>query len=669
MTLLETAVPDAWAELERSVYAALETYSNVHRGTGQHSIVSTALYERARQIVLEHLDLDPERHVVIFGSPWRAELLRAELDPASVRVVSSRALGLPLGLRALAVERDALPGGVPVQTGGDAVELVMPRAVVWAQAPYRFEAGTPSIVNAVTLAKALRSGIHPAEAGLSPHKELSPEAARAAASNLLHDDRLPASGRALLHALRRTLIGRDSRVPTSAGPRRYVNLDHGASTPTFQPIWDAVRRVWRAPQAVQREIVRQSAEIVAGFLGAPLDEYEVLFCSNTTEALNLAALNLSALNLAASNRAHAEPNVEPVVLNTEMEHHSNELPWRYVRGASLVRLPVDGEGFLNRTELEHTLRSYNVLHEHGRRRVRLVAVSGASNVLGSFNDLRPIGKLAHRYGAQFLVDGAQLVAHRRVDVERDEIDYLAFSGHKLYAPFGSGALVARRSRVALNPFVLSAIRASGEENAAGIAALAKAMALLQRIGMDLVEAEERVLTRRTLGGLAGIRVGGEAAFRVYGACDPDAPGLDDKGPVIVFESVTTPHNLVAKELGERAGIGVRDGCFCAHEIVRELIHIHPIRTWIGAAGLHLAPAFFRTILPGVVRVSLGLENEARDVEALIEALAEIARAPRSWPNQVIASTHNGTWMLPHTATEDEIAAYAANCAERVYSAS
>jgi selenocysteine lyase/cysteine desulfurase len=325
-------------------------------------------------------------------------------------------------------------------------------------------------------------------------------------------------------------------------------------------------------------------------------------------------------------------------------------------------MPVDSEGFLDLGELERTLDAYNVQKRHGRKRVRLVAVSGASNVLGSFNDLAEIGRIAHKYGAQFLVDGAQLVAHRAVNLARDEIDYLAFSAHKVYAPFGSGALVARREHLHVNPFVLSAIRASGEENVAGIAALGKAMLLLQRIGMDVVEAEERALTQRALRGLAAL-----PGIRVLGVGDPDAPRFPAKGGVIVFESATTPRNLVAKELGERDGIGVRDGCFCAHIVVRELIHIHPIRTWIGALGLHVAPEFFHKILPGVVRVSLGLENDERDVDALIQALAAICRAPRSWPNRVIASTHNGTWMLPHTDTEDRIAAYAADCVERVYS--
>jgi hypothetical protein len=133
-----------------------------------------------------------------------------------------------------------------------------------------------------------------------------------------------------------------------------------------------------------------------------------------------------------------------------------------------------------------------------------------------------------------------------------------------------------------------------------------------------------------------------------------------------LELETVPRNLAAKELGERAGIGVRDGCFCAHLLSRDLMGIHPIRTFIGAVGLHVAPEFFRRILPGLVRVSLGLENEERDVDTLLHTLAEIARTPRSFANRVIAATHNGTPSLPRTAAQGRIEDYVAARADQVY---
>jgi selenocysteine lyase/cysteine desulfurase len=145
-----------WHELESSVLAALETYSNVHRGSGHKSLVSTHLYEQARDIVLEHLGLDQERYVVIFSPPRRAELLSARLRPSSYQILSSQDIGLPLGVRAVAVERQALPGGAPLQPGGGTARLVFPGRVIWAKAPDKFEAGTPVIVNVIAFARALR---------------------------------------------------------------------------------------------------------------------------------------------------------------------------------------------------------------------------------------------------------------------------------------------------------------------------------------------------------------------------------------------------------------------------------------------------------------------------------------------------------------------------------
>jgi hypothetical protein len=155
-------------------------------------------------------------------------------------------------------------------------------------------------------------------------------------------------------------------------------------------------------------------------------------------------------------------------------------------------------------------------------------------------------------------------------------------------------------------------------------------------------------------------------MQVYGVRDPASPKFQNRGGIIVFELQTVPRNLVARELGELGGIGVRDGCFCAHFIVRDLIRIHPIRTFVGAVGLELAPRFFRSLLPGLVRVSFGIENEERDVDTLIQVLEAIASSARSRTERLLASTHNGTPWLPQTDVQDQMRDYAAACATRVY---
>ncbi|MDQ1296287.1 MAG: cysteine desulfurase / selenocysteine lyase, partial [Bacteroidota bacterium] len=190
-----------------------------------------------------------------------------------------------------------------------------------------------------------------------------------------------------------------------------------------------------------------------------------------------------------------------------------------------------------------------------KKRIRIVAVSGASNVLGVFNDLKEIGRIVHQYGARLLVDAAQMIAHRKVDMERCGIDYLAFSAHKVYAPFGTGVLVARKGLLHFTLVKMEMIQSSGEENTVGIASLGKALLLLQRIGPDIIREEEQSLTERALRGLSQIE-----GLTIYGIKDPGAHKFPLKGGVIVFSLKNKFSNVVAKELAEQGGIGVRYGC-------------------------------------------------------------------------------------------------------------
>jgi selenocysteine lyase/cysteine desulfurase len=347
-------------------------------------------------------------------------------------------------------------------------------------------------------------------------------------------------------------------------------------------------------------------------VGAPSAEYDVIFTGNTTDAINLVAEHL---------RSAAPADGEQVIVNTLLEHNSNELPWRTIPGASIVRLPMDADGVLETETLESVLRAYNERREHGAKRVTLVAVTGASNVLGVFNDLEALSAVAHRYGARFLVDGAQLVAHRAVDVAGSGIDYLAFSAHKVYAPFGTGVLVARRSAFTPSPEKRELIRASGEENVGGIAGLARAFVLLRRIGLDVVQDEEQALTARALRGLA--RVPG---VKISGVSEPTATVFAKKGAVIPFDLKGTISHSVARALAVRGGIGVRSGCHCAHLTVKRMLGVPPWAEQLQRLILTVARRFE---LPGVVRVSLGLQNRDEDVDTLVRVLEQIARKDTS----------------------------------------
>jgi len=594
---------DVFAELERGIHVALETYSNVHRGSGHNSMVTTHLYEQARDIVLEYLGLSKGKYVVIFCTTRSATALINQLKPASFQLVSSQDIGLPLGVSTLAVKRKALPKGAPFQTGGGTARLISKEWVIWSKDSDKFEAGTPAIVNIIAFAKAVRM-IQLSGKDIF----LNPTAKKLTTKEILYNDELETfSGQELLNELRKTLIGSGVQVPTMKGNRTFVNLDNSASTPTFTPIWNAFRQTLRQPEQVRQEVILEVKSICSGVLGAPTNAYDVIFTCNATEAINLAAQSFS---------RESEEGTEPVVLNTLLEHSSNDLPWRMIPGCSVVRLSMDGEGFIDLNEMEILLKAYNLECQYGEKRIRLVAVSGASNVLGVCNNLEEISRIAHLYGARLLVDGAQLVAHRKVDMDGCGIDYFAFSAHKVYAPFGTGALVVRKGLLHFNAKELEEIQSSGEENAGGIAALGKALSLLNCIGMDLIEEEEQILTRKVLNGLSQI-----TGLDIYGIKDPDSPWFSNKIGVIPFALKNKIATQIGKELALVGGIGVRTGCHCAHITVKHILHVGP--------GLEkfqklIVTLFPKLSLPGVVRVSLGIENSEADVDRLIQALGTIA---------------------------------------------
>jgi selenocysteine lyase/cysteine desulfurase len=599
----EGATISSYQELERAVYAALETYSNVHRGSGHNSMVSTYLYEQARDIVIEHLELKKGNYIVIFCSPRGAETLQANLIPKSYYCLSSQDIGLPLGVRAIVVRRKALPSQIPFMTGGGTARLVSPGWIIWARGAEKFEAGTPPIVNVIAFAKALQLiKLHGKDAfRLAPADRLT-------APEILHSDELEKySGIELLNELRQTLIGKDIIVPTLKGARPFINFDNSASTQTFKPVWNAVCKTWHLDSQVHNEIIHEVRSVCSEFLGAPLSSYDILFTSNTTESINISAHNFS---------LEKEQDVEPLVLSTLMEHSSNDLPWRMIPGHGMIRLSVDNEGFVDLNELESVLSDYNQKHLHGNKRIRLMAVSGASNVMGSFNDLESISLIVHKYGARLLVDAAQLVAHRKIGMEKCGIDYLAFSAHKVYAPFGTGVLVVRKGLLNFTTPEMEQIRSSGEENAPGIAALGKSLILLNRIGMDLIQEEEQIMTRLVLNKMSQI-----PGIMIFGIKEPDSQRFSRKGGVIVFAIKGIMANKLAQMIALRGGIGVRSGCHCAHIMIKKLVGVPPMLERFQGLIVTLFP---RLSLPGLARISVGIGNSGNDIDKLIEVLSAIA---------------------------------------------
>jgi len=413
------------------------------------------------------------------------------------------------------------------------------------------------------------------------------------------------------HALPR-LIGDDVQVPCADGrSRRYVNLDYAASTPVMADVWEAVEAFVPWYSSVHRgtgfksqvatDAFEDARADVAAFVGArPADD--VVFVRNTTEAINVLAAALP-----EGTR----------VLSTPVEHHANMLPWRQ-HDVSLLPFTRSAGGLLEAAE--QALRA---------RRYDLVAVTGASNVTGEVWPIAELAQIAHRYGAKVFIDAAQLAPHRPIDMAASGIDLLAFSGHKLYAPLGAGALVGRLPAdgepllhgggaiklVTVDDVVWADAPdrfEAGSPNVLGVVALAAACRALRNIGMQTVAEHERRLATRLWSGL--LTVPGVHTLRLW----PDAA---DRVGVAAFTVDGWRDAELAAALSDRYGIGVRHGCFCAHPLMTRLLGVpDPVAERLYAE----LRAGGTPELPGAVRASIGLGTTAADIDLFVAALYETA---------------------------------------------
>jgi len=614
--------PDSYSLLEQSTYLALQMYSNVHRGAGHNSLVSTKLFDQSREIVLNYLGLDNHKYVTLFLNSQRAKAMKNQIGETGYKEVTSHEIGLPLGVHALAVEKSRLPKGIPHETGGGTVRVVSENHVLWAGPPDRFEAGTPAIINIIAFCRGLQ--LH--QKNRDAFRDKAGDAEKLVDSMT---DPVPGniSGEELLTWVKPQLVGRMVKVPTEAGLMPYTNLDNGASTPSFEPVWHCFQQSLHMPESAYRLIVEEATKICQDFLGAPAKEYELIFTSNTTEGLNTFA------RLATASLQDGEGMT---VLNSLIEHNSNELPWRCTKGLHLLRLEVDEDGFIDSAQLEATLKEHNRSGGNAQP-IHWISISGASNVLGALNDLETISAITHKYGAQLLVDAAQLIAHRPINMEKAGVDALVFSGHKIYAPFGSGALILRKSAFRMDPGVVKGFKESGEENISGIASLAGMLSLLGKIGMQQVEEDERTLTIQLLKGLKS--VGG---LEIYGIQDANHPRMDRRSGVVTLTFRDIPFNIASNRLAELGGIGVRSGCFCSHLLVKRLLKVGPFKSRMVDIGFIFLSRFTKLVMPGLVRISIGLENTPAEIDHCIETVRMVVSENQSGINKMIARNHNGS---------------------------
>lgn len=419
---------------------------------------------------------------------------------------------------------------------------------------------------------------------------------------------------------KKLIHGINTLVPLENGHKvPYINFDNAATTPplssvingieNFSPFYSSIHRGTGYKSVISSNVYDNSRNIVLDFVNADHNTYTCIFVKHTTEAINKLSYRLK------------DEIKDGVVLSSYMEHHSNDLPWR--NKYNIDYIDIDKNGRLSLEHLEHLLKKYN-------GKVKLVAVTGASNVTGYINPIHKIAKMAHKYGSKILVDGAQLVPHHPVDMKSVEdpehIDFLAFSGHKMYAPFGIGVLVAPKDifRYGCSELVGGGTvdlvtpkeviwapppekEEAGTPNLFGVVALIESIKSLKKLNMKCIADYERGLTKYTL----------EIIKSIPNTIIYDDGDIKNKVSIISFNIDGLYHETVAKALSLEGGIGVRNGCFCAQPYIQKLLKVpvNHINEYKNDKDM---------LRPGTVRISYGMYNDYKEINILIKLLRQIA---------------------------------------------
>lgn len=434
----------------------------------------------------------------------------------------------------------------------------------------------------------------------------------------LLDPRVAAAGRPLA-----AVTGAEIQAPLIQGGHvRYANLDYGASAPALSvvsaylneilPFYASVHRGAGYASQISTSVYENSRNIVREFVGGRADD-SVIFTRNTTDSLNLLAGCLPVVDHHHTGE----------VLYLDIEHHANLLPWQGVPHRSVVASET----------IEGTVAALRAELEHGD--VSLLAVTGASNVTGEILPIRRLAALAHEFGARIAVDAAQLAPHRRINIAADDVDYLAFSGHKLYAPFGAGVLVGRPDWLdagtphlagggAVSEARLDGVswatgparHEGGSPNVLGAATLARATQVVAALDQEQWHAHEAAIRSFLVEGLQ--KIDGVTVHQIFSDTNPDTDTIG----VVNFSVAGYDAGLVAAYLSAEHGVGLRDGRFCAHPLLKRL-------------GL---PS-------GSLRASFGVGSRLEDAQRLLAGIDELHRTGLGWDYVV----DSGRWVPANDA--------------------
>lgn len=419
--------------------------------------------------------------------------------------------------------------------------------------------------------------------------------------------------------LRKLFVGLDKKVNINGKGRIVpINFDNAATTPPFKRVVKRVLETTEYYGSIARgdgqksqycsDLYEECRRYILKYFNAPEEIYTAIFVGNTTDGLN----KLS--NILINNK-------EDIVITTRMEHHSNDLPWR--NKCDLKYVEVNEDGRININEIEELIERY-------KEKVKYITITGASNVTGYINDIRKISGLIHKYGGKIIVDGAQLVPHKKIYMYKkdslENIDFLVFSGHKIYAPFGSGAIIGLRKDFNNNlpdtkgggtvEYVIDNNQLwlntpekneAGTPNLFGAVAIMEAMKEIENIGFERIEKNEKELLQYLINGLKELN-------RVKLYADNDC--IDDRLGILVFTIDGMKYYEVGEKLSEIKAIGVRQGGFCSHPYTRRVLGIpnNQLQEYINKNGI-----------PGLVRLSLGIYNSKKEANIFLETVELLCR--------------------------------------------
>ena len=424
--------------------------------------------------------------------------------------------------------------------------------------------------------------------------------------------------------IRDYVVGLNTPVELGDGTMTsMINFDNAATTPALMAVRDAINEELEMYGSIGRGFSQKSnhstdvynsvRDKVLEFFTADPELYTCFYVNSTTDGLNKLASALI-------------ESEDDIVLTTRIEHHANDLSWR--ERCRVIYAEVDEQGRVIYDDIERLLQENNV---------KIVSISAASNVTGYVNDVHRVAKMAHKYGAQIVVDGAQIVAHRKFEMmgdlndPDDDIDYIAFSAHKMYSPYGGGAVVGLTETLNQhmpefygggtitvvgdywqNYKTAPAAYEAGSPNYPGVVGLGKAIDILSTIGMDNIEAHEKILNRKLIDGLKTL-----PNVIIYG----DTEDISDRVGVITFNFSDINTYFISEKLSQLGGVATRRGAFCAHPYVWRLMGIsdEKAKSFVNCSDVNTA---------GMVRVSFGIYNNEEEVDKFLALMPSVMEAAK-----------------------------------------